>query len=302
MSRNPIVSIVIPCYNDGAYLQQAIDSCLAQHYEALEILVVDDGSTDKTTKSLLSKLKSSKIKVLHTNHVGPSQARNTAIVEARGEYILPLDADDWIEPEYIPHAVEVLNTQPEVGIVYCRAELFGEKSGLWSLPTFSLENFLVDNCIFITALFRKSDWQLVGGFSQEFKHGLEDYDFWLSLLEKGRTVHQFNDVWFHYRIKPVSRSTEMNNDTQRTLDTYTLLYQRHQAFYQQHMETYCLGLRKVLIRKNLLLGDTSAVSKDPVGEYWLSIRQLKPKLASRIEKLLRAKQRIQEAIKWLCRR
>lgn len=302
MQRQPIVSIVIPCYNDGAYLQQAIDSCLAQTYEALEILVVDDGSSDQKTRSVLSGLNAPRIKVLHTNHVGPSQARNTAIAQACGQYILPLDADDWIEPEYVAHAANVLDEQPEVGIVYCHAELFGEKSGPWSLPNYSLDDFLVDNCIFITAMFRKEDWQLAGGFSQEFKHGLEDYDFWLSLIERGRTVHQFSEVWFHYRIKPASRSTEMNTSMQRTLDAYALLHQRHRAFYQQHMDAYCLGLRKALICKNMLLGENSAVSTDPVGEYWQSIRMLKPRLAARVEKLLTAKKRVKEALQWLRRR
>ena len=298
----PIVSIVIPCYNDGAYLQQAIDSCLAQTYEALEILVVNDGSTDRATKAVLGRLSEPNIKVLHTNHLGPAQARNAAIAQSSGRYILPLDADDWIDPEYVAQAVSVLDQQPEVGIVYCHAELFGEKSGPWSLPDFSLEHFLTDNCIFIASMFRKEDWQLVGGFSQEFKHGLEDYDFWLSLIERGRAVHQFSQVWFHYRIKPVSRSTQMNHHVTHMVDTYALLYQRHRAFYQQHMDAYCAGLRRALIWKNALLGENTAMSTDPVSEYWLSLRVLKPRLAWRIEKLLMAKNRIREAMRWARRR
>lgn len=296
MAETPIVSIVMPCYNDGQYLRQAVDSCLRQTLQSIEIIVVDDGSDDRITAEVLKSLSDPRIKVLHTDHIGPAGARNMAIQHAKGRYILPLDADDWIEPDYIACAAEVLNAQSDVGIVYCHADLFGEKEGAWCLPEFSLENFLLDNCIFITALFRKADWQAVGGFSEEFKHGLEDYDFWLALIKRGRAVYQFPETWFHYRIKKISRTTQLVSSINHTTATYEMLYQRHKDFYSQHMDTYVLSLRKALIEQRMLHGSNAAQQADPVVEYWQTIRLLKPQWAKRIESLLMIKDKIKMAV------
>lgn len=298
MNEQPVVSIIMPCYNDGQYLQQAISSCLQQTFQSIELIIVDDGSDDDCTISTLKTLLDPRITILHANHIGPSGARNTAIQHAKGRYILPLDADDWIDPKYIEHAVKILDARADVGIVYCRAYLFGEKEGIWHLPEYSLENILLDNCIFITALFRKADWQTVGGFSEEFNHGLEDYDFWLSLIERGRTVYQFPDVWFHYRIKKSSRSTQMVSSIDQTTATYKLLYQRHKGLYMQHIDEYILGLRRALIEQKMLHGNNAAQGADPVAEYWQTLRLLKPKIAKRIESLLPIKDKIK---RWLHR-
>lgn len=296
MMKQPIVSIVMPCYNDGQYLHQAVDSCLRQTFQSIEIIIVDDGSDDRITADVLKTLSDPHITVMHADHIGPAGARNMAIQHARGRYILPLDADDWIEPEYLEHAVNVLDTKEDVGIVYCHADLFGEKAGAWHLPEYSLETMLLDNCIFITALFRKEDWQLAGGFSTEFRYGLEDYDFWLALIERGRDVYQFPETWFHYRIKKKSRTTQMVSSINHTVDTYELLYQRHKQLYMQHMDEYVLDLRKALIEQKMLHGSNAAQEADPVAEYWQTIRLLKPQMAKRIESLLMIKDKVKRAL------
>lgn len=302
MAEHPVVSVVMPCYNDGLYLRQAVDSCLQQTFKSIEIIIVNDGSDDRLTASVLKELVDPRITILHADRIGPAGARNMAIQRANGRYILPLDADDWIEPEYLEHAVNVLNTRCDVGIVYCHACLFGEKEGVWHLPEYSLENILLDNCIFITALFQKADWQAVGGFSTEFKHGLEDYDFWLSLIERGRAVYQFPETWFHYRIKKNSRTSQMVSSIDRTAATYQLLYQRHKRLYGQHMDEYVLGLRRALIEQKMLHGNSTAQEVDPVAEYWQTIKLLKPKQAQKIERLLMLKDSIKGVGRWLRRR
>lgn len=299
MGEQPVVSIIMPCYNDGQYIQQAIDSCLRQTFQSIEIIVVDDGSDERETASALKTLTDPRIVLLHSDHIGPAGARNMAIEHARGRYILPLDADDWIEPEYIAQAAAVLDSRPEFGIVYCHASLFGTKDGIWRLPDYSLESFLLDNCIFITALFRKEDWRAVGGFSEKFCHGLEDYDFWLSLVELGRGVYQFPDIWFHYRIKKSSRSSQMVNSISQTAATYELLYQRHRKLYMQHVDEYIMNLRRALIEQKMLNNHTTAQASDPVAEYWQTIRLLKPKQAKRIEQLLSLKDSIKGVKRWL---
>lgn len=289
MADQPRVSVVIPCYNDGAYLQQAIESCLRQTMREIEVIVVDDGSDDAVTQAVLEKQSDSRVAVFSTNRTGPAAARNKAIEHARGRYILPLDADDWIDPEYIASAVQVLDKKPNVGIVYCRAKLFGEQEEDWNLPDFEFNTFLLDNCIFITAMFRKEDWETIGGFSTEFKHGLEDYDFWLSVIELGREVYQFPNKWFHYRLKKESRTTQMISSVAATAETYELLFQRHRALYLKHIDSYVRGLRRTLIEQKVLNGSNGAQKKDAVAEYWQTIKVLKPKRARQVERLLALK-------------
>ena len=293
----PTVSVIVPCYNDGAYLEQAITSALAQTMPALEVLVVDDGSTDAATKEVLSRQSDSRVRVLHTPHVGPAQARNAAIREAHGRYILPLDADDWIESEYLSSAAAVLDSRPEVGIVYCQAELFGEKTGPWLLPPFQMDTFLLDNCIFITSMFRREDWEDVGGFCADFQYGLEDYDFWLSLVEHGRQVVQLPESYFHYRIKPASRSRLMIDNVRHTQETYALLYQRHRTLYQAHMDSYAQGLRRELIVQKFRNGCTDAQSGS-AAQAWQSILELNPGFAQAVMSFVRNGHRFKEA----CRR
>ena len=140
-----LVSVIMPCYNDGRYIKEAIDSLRRQTYSNFELIVVDDGSDDSETVSILSTLNDGKTTVLHTNHLRPAGARSYGIERARGKYILPLDSDDTIEPTYLEKAVNVLETQPDIGVVYCQADLFGEKSGRWELPDYSRRAMLLDN-------------------------------------------------------------------------------------------------------------------------------------------------------------
>lgn len=294
-----MVSVIMPCYNDGRYIQQAVDSCLQQTLQDIEIIVVDDGSDDYATCKILKTLDDPRIVLLHSNRIGPSNARNVAIKNARGRYILPLDSDDWIEPEYAERAAAILDERLDIGIVYCHAKLFGEKEGAWNLPDYSLETFLLDNCIFVTALFRKEDWETIGGFSDEFKYGLEDYDFWLSLIERGRGVYQFQKTWFHYRIKKSSRTTELVSSINRAASTYELLYQRHRELYIQRADEYIPNLRRALIEQKMLNCNNAAQVADPVAEYWQTVKLLKPKRAMRIERLLMLEKAIRGKLRWV---
>ena len=242
------VSVITPCYNDGQYLNDAIRSVREQTYPNIEIVVIDDGSDDPETLNVLDALPSD-IVVLHTQHARPAGARNYGIANCTGTYILPLDADDQIEPTYIEKAVAVLDQNPSCGIVYCEADLFGEKHGKWDLPEYSFENFLLDNIIFVTSLFRKSDWEQVGGFNTNMKAGMEDYDFWLSILALGRTVHQFPETLFHYRIKKDSRTSNFQSNYLEIQKTYRTIYENHHDFYIKNMDAYANVLRDALIKQ-----------------------------------------------------
>lgn len=243
----------MPCYNDGAYIEESVASVWAQTYENIELIIIDDGSDDPNTLKVLKQLEERNITILHTDHLRPAGARNAGISVATGKYILPLDSDDTIEPSYIAQAVAEMEKDENIGVVYCHADLFGEESGLWQLKDYSLDNMLLDNVVFVTALFRREDWKTVGGFRTTMKYGMEDYDFFLSILELGREIRQLPGVLFHYRIKPVSRTTRFLDDARKIQETYRDIYQNHPILYERYRDRYAMVLRDELINQACLL-------------------------------------------------
>lgn len=230
----PKVSVIIPCYNQGAFLDEAVNSVLAQTYQDFEIIVVNDGSTDEFTNRLLSDYDRPKCRLLHTPNKGLASARNSGIAEARGEYILPLDADDRIGREYLAKGVEALESDPQIGIVYCFGELFGARRGRIAAPAFSLRKMLWSNLIFCSAFFRKEDWSGTGGYNPNMKHGCEDWDFWLSLLELERKVYRIPQVLFYYRIKDASMNIAM--DKEKRIEMHMQIIRNHKDLYVDNME------------------------------------------------------------------
>lgn len=229
-------SIVIPCYNAGDLLSEAVESALAQTYSDLEIIIVDDGSTDARTRAVLEAARWPRTTIIRQPNAGPAAARNRAVREASGEFILPLDADDKIAPGYVERAVAVLERRPEVGIVYCKAMRFGAESGPWRLPAYSLRELVIDNVIFVTAMYRKADWEKVGGYNERLRHGVEDYEYWVKIVGLGREVVQLDDYLFFYRIQNASRTVGFLNDRAAMIETYADIFRENADFYLKNAE------------------------------------------------------------------
>ncbi len=232
----PTVSVVIPCFNQGHFIDEAVDSVLGQSFPDCEIIIVNDGSTDSYTNRLLEKYPEARARVLTTTNQGLASARNNGIAEARGKYILPLDADDRILPGYLAKAVAELDRDPQVGIVYCRAGLFGAVETDWDLPEYSLARMLVDNVIFCSAFFRREDWQAVGGYDPGMIYGWEDYEFWLSLIERGRRVVMLPEKFFLYRV--ASDSMVRSKEKWQKVEMFKRIYLRHQPLFAEHIEVW----------------------------------------------------------------
>ena len=230
------VSIVIPCYNAGEFLAETVQSALAQTYADIEVVIVDDGSLDPATQFLLDQASWPRTRIIRQANAGPAAARNRAVQEATGAYILPLDADDTIEPEYVAKAVAVLDARPEVGVVYCKATKFGAEQGPWSLPDYALRELVIDNVIFVTALYRKVDWFAVGGYNERLRHGVEDYEFWVKIVHLGREVVQLDEYLFNYRIQQKSRTTSFQDGRANVVATYAEIFRANQDFYAKHAE------------------------------------------------------------------
>jgi glycosyltransferase involved in cell wall biosynthesis len=232
----PTVSVVIPCYNQGHFVDEAVDSVLAQTFADVEIIIVNDGSTDDCTNRLLQGYPANRAKVMTTANQGLAAARNNGIAVARGKYILPLDADDRILPGYLERAVAELEKDPETGIVYCRAGLFGAVETAWDLPEYSLERMLIDNIIFCSAFFRRDDWLAVGGYDTGMVYGWEDYEFWLALIERGRRVVRLPETYFLYRV--ASDSMVRSKEKWQKVAMFRRIFQRHQGLFAEHIEVW----------------------------------------------------------------
>lgn len=200
----PDVSVIIPCFNHGQYIHEAIESVLNQTYNNFEIIVVNDGSTEQRTIDIINKINHPKIKVIHTSNQGLASARNNGIREAQAEIILPLDSDDKIMPTYVKKALKIFGDDPSMGIVYCYAELFGEKLGKWILPEYSLKGILFHNLFFCSAFFWRHDWEKAKGFNPNMKYGWEDWDLWLSIISFGKKVYRIPESLFSYRVRKKS--------------------------------------------------------------------------------------------------
>lgn len=225
------ISIVIPCFNQEEFLKDAISSVLG-NYSDFEVIVINDGSKnpDKIIE-ICESFKEIPIKLIHQENMGVCSARNNAILQACGDYILPLDADDKIKNDYLKLASDILDKNPNIGIVYCDAEFFGTKEGKWKLKKASIANMLIQNRIFNCAMFRKSDWKKTGGYNENMKEGCEDWDFWLSIMENGLKPFKINQTLFMYRQHETSRTT---NALKNYLTIRKKIIKNHKSLYLKY--------------------------------------------------------------------
>jgi len=226
----PLVSIIIPCFNQSGFIGETIGCLNKLQYQNWEAIIVNDGSTDDSEKTILAIIANlPKFRYVKQENKGLAEARNAGIRISNGKYILPLDADDLISPDYISEAVEYLEHNPQTGIVYANAEFFGEKQGLWELPDFSMQQMLTMNCIFCTSLFRKEDFDRTKGYNPAMVYGWEDWDFWLTLIELGRKVHKIDKTHFYYRIRSESMLRTMSVEQRKQLKN--LIFKNHLNLY-----------------------------------------------------------------------
>lgn len=269
------VSVIIPCYNQGGYLSEAIRSVQQQTFQDIEIIVVDDGSDDDQTLEILGEDFGPNTRILRIENRGLSAARNYGISEARGTYILPLDADDMIGAGYVEEAVRLLDAYPEIGIVYCEAECFGVRGGRWDLPEFSLKGILWGNIIFCSAMFRKRHWEEVGGYNINMVYGWEDWDFWLSLIRLNVKVYKIPRIYFYYRLKEVSMAMAMDEEQHFFMRLHACLNHRdlyrHMADIQIHFrvaELYLdtgLGFNHHQVLRKVIFTDQQTIEFDLGG-------------------------------------
>ncbi len=230
----PRISVLLPCFNHGAFVDEALASVFAQTCQDFEVVVVDDGSTDPATVEKLSSLTDPRVRVLRTANQGLPAARNHAARHASGAVFCALDADDRLAPTWFEKALRVLDEQPSVAFVSHWLETFGDERWTWTPERCDLPALLARNAVNGAALVRREAFEAVGGYDEAMREGCEDWDFWLRLVEGGRSGAIVPEVLFYYRRRADSMSRLMLDESayRRPLD---VLVTKHEPSYRQHM-------------------------------------------------------------------
>lgn len=226
-----LVSIIISCFNQEKFITDAIMSAENQTYKDIEIVFIDDCSTDGSLEVVneLKKKYTNIVVLKNETNLGVVDSRNKAIDVAKGFYILPLDGDDTIEPTYIEDAVKVFEEKPDVGFVYCKARKFGAVNEDWNLPKFNKESFIFENCIVNSSLFRKSDFIKLGKYKSYMFSWTEDYDLWMSFVESGLLPYRIDKILYNHR--------EFDNGSRTQLTTEDPYFARRE-YLLHHTKLY----------------------------------------------------------------
>jgi glycosyltransferase involved in cell wall biosynthesis len=211
----PLITLIIPCFNQGDLLKEALQSLEECDKSLFEIIIINDGSTDELTNNTLKELADDGINVIFQSNTGLGQARNNGIKEAKGKYILPLDSDNRIRAEYLTKGIQILENDDKTAVVYGNAQLFGDKSGVLRPGKFNLQMLMLRNYIDACAIIRKSVFEEVGRYDNMKIMGLEDWDLWLRIAFAGYKFHYIDEIMFDYRVTEKSMIRKLNADIEK---------------------------------------------------------------------------------------
>lgn len=242
----PLISVVIPCYNQGTLLLEALESLESCDPGLFETIIVNDGSTDEDSNLIIKGLDQSKYTVIWQPNDGLGNARNKGISRAKGTYILPLDADNKIRPNYMAKSLDILQSNPNVAVVYGDMALFGAKTGVIAPGAFNLQKLMLGNFIDACAVIRKSVLDEVGCYDSMKIMGYEDWDLWLRIAFKGHQFHYLNEVVFDYRVLPNSMMRSLNADIkkQNEIEAYLINKFRNQLNPELLMDFFNYKMKK----------------------------------------------------------
>jgi glycosyltransferase involved in cell wall biosynthesis len=215
------VSIIVPCYNQGVYLEECINSLINQTYHDWECIIVDDGSTDDSA-SIIEKMTkmNERVRAVFQENNGVSAARNYAITKSKGVFILPLDADDKLSSNYIELCVKTLEEDSSIVLAYGSIKNFGILNSRLKPDLFSYEVLLRRNMIHCSGMYKKSDWEQIGGYDESMLIGLEDWEFWIHLLNSSSNVCFIRACTLFYRSKEKSRNNSFSLQTHEDIKRY----------------------------------------------------------------------------------
>lgn len=230
-----LVSVIVPCYNQGQFLPDTLESVLNQSYTNWECIIVNDGSIDDTEKVALEwHQKDNRFVYISIENHGVSYARNLGVQNAKGFYILPLDGDDKISLNYIEEMV--FNMDDNTAVVYGEVESFGVNNGKCISSKYDFNNLLFGNMIHCSGLFRTSDFLKINGYDINMRDGYEDWEFWINLLKSNGNAKKVDSAYLFYRTHIVSRMKRINLQKRYQLIAY--IYHKHYELYENYCSDY----------------------------------------------------------------
>jgi glycosyltransferase involved in cell wall biosynthesis len=203
----PLVSAVIPCHTQAAYMAEAVESVLAQTYPRVEVVVVDDGAPDDRVLAVALEYGAQLVRL--GRNCGCSVARNAGIAASSGEYVLALDADDLVDRTYVAKAVSALARSPDAGVCYAQVQTFGNASWSWAPPSgWSLRQLLAKNRLPVEGVFRRACWEAAGGYPPGVDL-CEDWDLWIRVALHGWRFLRIPEYLVYYRRHDANASARL---------------------------------------------------------------------------------------------
>jgi glycosyltransferase involved in cell wall biosynthesis len=234
-------AVVVPCFNHGSYLPDAIASVQGSTLRDVELVVVNDGSDEPETLEALELVRAAGTRVIDQPNLGLAAARNRGFEETTAAYVLPLDADNAMRPEYLEVAIARLEGDPKLGVVYGDAEFFGDRTGRWTVGGFDLDRLLRGNFIDACAVVRRSAWQSVSGYDGGMPMmGFEDWDLWLSFVEAGWNFSYVPEQLFDYRVRQGSMAATCSIPENRAV-LYRYITHKHAGLYVPRLDSIIAG-------------------------------------------------------------
>ncbi len=227
-AQEPAVSVIVPVFNQAELLRDCLESVRRQTRPDWEAIVVDDGSSQGDPAAVVASLADPRIRLTrHQRNRGLAAARNTGFEQARAEWVLPLDADDLLEPVCLEALLDLARREPSADALFGRLRYFGARTGVWLTQAQDAEAFLARKRMpGAGTMWRKTLWQAAGGYCEEalLRGGQEDTDFWLSAFAAGaRAAHDPRPLYW-YRRHESSMTGTISKDYHRIRE---LLHRRH---------------------------------------------------------------------------
>ncbi len=238
------ISVIIPCYNDGKYIQETIDRLKQQTLAASEIIVVNDGSTDEYTLTVLENIdKDPLVKVLHKENGRMSAARNYGVKHATGNIIVTLDADDYFDKRFFQKGIDILDKQPTTGVVTSYIQYFGNKTDKSRPRGGNAFNFLFSNQCSACAMIRREAWDQVSGYDESMTLGYEDWEFYIRITKANWQVHLIPEYLLFYRQTDKSTLKNQTHPNRQKIIAYIL---------EKHKDWYATCLTELIDQKQVI--------------------------------------------------
>lgn len=252
-----MTSFVIPCYNHGRFVAEAVRSCLDQIDTSVEVIVVDDGSDDGSTPAACDELESGSVRVVHQHNAGLPAARNAGAKLANGQFLVFLDADDWVEPTFASKLGALLDQDTDASHAYCQEHLTDLGNDVvWRVPAWDPILLMVTNLHPVTCLIRRDRFEAAGGFDEGMTEGYEDWDLWLRFASRGWHGVRCREPLFNWRRH--SHQTMIDDAVVRHEALYRRLLENHRTLFDAHAVD-------VAVRANALLRRSDAHWIDETG-------------------------------------